>query len=175
MDPGELLERAQLPRRILPATLDRVGDLRDVEIASRVRGKTVGRDELPRPFAREAIPDPANQLSLDRKDAHAVAEVGDGSVHLEPGPQLTDQEEPAVLVVVAEPAGAVEIVPLAEVLPLRVEDLDPVILPVSHVDETLGVRDDVVRKVEAAGVSAGPAQEKRCRPFGSYLWTREFP
>jgi hypothetical protein len=59
---------------------------------------------------------------------------------------------PAVATVDEEPARTVEVVQLGQVSPVGVEDLNPMVLAVGHVDEPLGVGRDVVRQVEAAGI-----------------------
>jgi len=73
-------------------------------------------------------------------------------VHREVRAQLAHVHLPSLAPVHAEPARAMEVVELSQVPPLGVEDLNAVIFPVCDVHEPVGVRGDVVREVEAAGI-----------------------
>src|SRR5207247_10759369 len=77
-DELELLERANLPRRVLVLALERIRDLRDVQVAARIGHDAVGRDELARLLAVEPAADPSEPRALARQDAHARAPVGHG-------------------------------------------------------------------------------------------------
>ena len=89
-------------------------------------------------------------------------------IHREMCRQLADVEPPAGAVD-EEPARAVEVVQLSLVAALRVEDLDPVVLAVGYVDQALGIRGDVVRQVEAAGIGPGVAPREDVPPLGIVL------
>src|SRR3990172_6298401 len=78
----ELLEAADLTRRLLETPFDGVRDFRDVEVSSRIERHTVRRHELPGLLAAKPIANTSEQVALQREDAHTIADVGHRFVHL---------------------------------------------------------------------------------------------
>ena len=128
-----------------------------------------------RALAGEPAADARDDLALRRQDRHARAQERDVLVDGERGRQLADVEQAAVVADREEAARPVQVVALPRVAAPVVEDLDAMVLAVRDVDESLGIRRDVVRQVEAPRLRAGLAPREEVPARGSYLWTREFP
>lgn len=131
------------------------------------------RDELPWGMTEATETD--EELAVAIEDADAWAEVGPIPVDLQGGAILADIEATTAAIGEAEAVGAVHIVPLCLVLAVAVEDLDPMIFPIGHINIAPGITDDVVNDIELAGAATGQPHDIRCRPSGEYLCTRALP
>src|SRR5919201_6830609 len=109
----ELLERSDLSRwrQILPER--RPGHLGDIQIASRVDGAAMRRDELAGLFAGELAAHAAEEIALPGHDAHPRAEVRHVLVDGELRGELAHVELPPVTPIGEEPARPMKIVELA--------------------------------------------------------------
>src|SRR5712692_5388862 len=154
--PRELLEAPNLAGRRLEAALGRPGDLGHVDGPLGIGDHAVGGRELAGLLAAEWPAEACDLLTLGVQHRHAWPEIGHVLIHGQSVAELADVEGAAVLGAVhEEAAGAVEIVPLALVPALAVEDLDAMILAVRHIDEPVAIGDEVVGQVEVSRVGAG--------------------
>src|SRR6266850_132628 len=155
-DLDELLQTAQ-PGRNGPAPAPvGVRHLPHVDVAARVHGQAVRRDELAGLEPGRPIAEPRQQVALGAVDAHARADVRHVDVDSHAAADLADVEARGAAVE-EEAGGPVHVDPLRLELPPAVEDLDAMVLAVGHVHPALGVTRDVVRDVELPRVGAGLA------------------
>ena len=89
-----------------------------------------------------------------RDDADARADAGRLRIHRHPGSALADIRQRTLPSRHAQPARAVQVVPLRVILALPVEHLHAVVLAVGHIDPAVLVAADVVHDVECAGIGA---------------------
>src|SRR5262249_18096197 len=152
---SELLER--VGSRQAATDRERVGDLAHVDVASRIhrdamwRGETPGRGGVGCPPARQQ---PA--VLVEDADA-AVARLGDRPVPLRRltlvPPELGDVG--AALRIEHDVGGPLRVGPLAQILTVRAEDLNAIVLPIADEDPAVGGRGDAVGQVELPGTLAG--------------------
>src|SRR5262245_59666792 len=124
-----------------------VRDLSHVDVAARVDGEAMRRDELPGLEPGRPVAEARQQLALGAVNAHPWSDVGHLDVHRYPAADLADVESPVARVTI-EARGPVHVDPLRLEPAVAVEDLHAVVLAVGHVDPALGVAGDVVRDVE---------------------------
>src|SRR6266487_278213 len=155
-DPRELLEATDLAGRRLEAAPRRPRDLGDVDGALGVGDHAVGGGELAGLLAPERSAEARDLLTLGVQHRHAGPEIGHVLVDGQGVAELAHVECAAVLGAVhEEAAGSVEIVPLALIPALAVEDLDAVVLAIRDVDEPVAIGDEVVGQVEVSRIGAG--------------------
>src|SRR5882724_6870961 len=150
-DPAELPEAPQVPGRSHVAAPDGESHVAHVEIAMRVHGDTMWRDELARPFSFFRLAETRLQSALKVVHAHAVAQPR-SIIHSPHAVQLTDEEVP--FRVQTDAVWPVDVVPHGDELAVCIEHLDAMGLPVGDVDVIVLVDDDIVRPDELAGVDA---------------------
>jgi hypothetical protein len=98
-------------------------------------------------------------------DAEPRADVRHIAIDRHAGAELADVADRAFAGRHEQRAGTVDVVPLALVAALAVEDLHAVALAVRHIDQALAVADDVVRQVELPGFRTRPAPGKQMAPI----------
>src|SRR5687768_13365459 len=148
----ELLERVAALGHVPAAARERPRDLADVDVTARVHGEPVRGREAPRGDGVGTTP-PREHAPFTVVDARATGACVAGrpvATRGLPGlpPELGDVCAP--LGVEHEVRRAARVRPLAEVLAIRTEDLDAVVLPVAHEDPAVGVHRDAVRQEELA-------------------------
>src|SRR5262245_33181248 len=153
----ELLETPQPGRRrlaLVAVAPVRERDLPHVDVAPRIDGQPVRRDELARLQPGRAMAQTRQHLPLGTVDAHPRSDVGHVVVHAHAAADLAHVEARRGPTLQEQARGAMHVVPLRLVLAVAVEHLDAVVLAVGHVHPPLGVAADVVRDVELPGVGA---------------------
>ena len=125
------------------------------------------RHKPPRLRPRQPVSQPGQPLIAQRVDSHARPQIGDSRADGEARPQFSnvDALAPGVSPVDEQPARPVQVVPLRLERALGVEDLDTVILPIRHVQVSLAINADVVRKIELPGVGAGLSPGEQVPPL----------
>ena len=88
-------------------------------------------------------------------NADARAEIGDIPADRGGWTDLANIEDRLVPVWHAQPARAVQVLPLCLELTIAVEHLDAVVLAVGNIDPAIGIAADVMYDVELAGIGAG--------------------
>src|SRR5439155_1908028 len=143
--------------------------LADVDVAARVDGQPVRRDELARLEPGRAMAQPRQHLARVAIDADSRPDVGHVVVHAHAAADLADVEAPVRPALHEQARGAMHVVPLRLELAMAVEDLDAMVLTVGDVDPAVDVAADVVRNVELARTGAGLAPRAEERAVGGEL------
>src|SRR3989475_9457912 len=130
-DPAELPEAPQVPGRIHVAAPDGEGHIAHVEIAIRVHGDTMWRDELARPLSLFGLAETSLQSALEVVHAHAVAQPR-SVIHPRHAVQLTDEEVP--FRVQTDAVWPVDVVPHGDEFTVGIEHLDAMGLSIGDVD-----------------------------------------
>ena len=107
------------------------------------------RDEVPGVQALRAVANPGHQLSVGIVNAHPRPEAVPLVVSADCRAQLPDVDQPGCLIYV-QSARSCHVHPLVQEVPVRIENLDPVVLPVRQVDPSVAAGADVVGNVELA-------------------------
>src|SRR5262249_9607286 len=102
---------------------------------------------------RRCLAKTADQLALMIDDADARAQIRDIPADRGGRPDLADIKDRLVPVWHAEPARAVQVLPLCLELAIAVEHLNAVVLAVGDIDPAIGITADVMHDVELAGIS----------------------
>src|SRR5439155_20087544 len=120
------------------------GNHADINIVVRIDRKTMRRQELAKLGPCRRVAETTNQLALVVDDANPWPEIGDVAAYGSGRTDFADVEDRLMAVRHAEPAGAMQVLPLGLELAVAVEDLDAMVLTVCDVDPTIGVTADVV-------------------------------
>src|SRR6266700_2612282 len=165
----QLLQAPEAGRYLLAPCADAAApigeaDFADVDVAARIDGEPVRRDELAGLEPGMGVTEPGQEFALMGVDADPGPAIRDVDVARHIGADLADIEaRRAGAGLHAKARRAVHVGPLRLVFAVAVEHLDPVVLAVGDVDPAVGVAADVVRDVELAGIGAGLAP--RTQPF----------
>src|SRR5262245_1380823 len=156
----ELLEGVAARRHAAPALGEGPRNLGHVDVAARVHRDTVrGREAPGRGGFRRTPPGEQPPVLVEHADAPVERDVHGAalprrSIPLVP-PQLGDVRAP--LGVEDQVGGSLRIGPLGEVLAVRAEDLDAIVLAVADEDPAVRGGRDAVREIELTGAGAGHA------------------
>src|SRR5439155_26099248 len=107
-----------------------VRDLADVDVAARIDGEAVRRDELAELEPGGTIAEAREHLALRRVDADARPDVRQLLVHRHAAARLADVEARLGTAMQVEAGRAMHVVPLRFVLAVAVEHLDAMVLAV---------------------------------------------
>ena len=114
-------------------------------------------DELARLLA-EAVAETRQPLTAPVVDADPRPDIRHVAINVHPRAEIA--HEHVLVVGNVDRARTVHILPLRLEVALRVEYLHAMVLPVGHVDISVGVGGDIVRDVELSGVDARLAPRK---------------
>src|SRR6185436_18302966 len=120
----ELLQASQPGRHGAATAPVGEGHLTDVDVAARVDGEPVRRDELAGLEPRGAIAESREQLALPAVNADARPDVGHVQVDGDAAPDFAHVEAALRATLQEQTGGAAHVVPLRLVLPVAVEHLD---------------------------------------------------
>src|SRR6185503_65356 len=153
----ELLEGVTARGRQAAAHREGPGDLAHVDVPLRVHRQAMGRDEAARRH-RVGRAQAREQLAGFVEDAGpSVTRHRDGPVALGGLPLVPPElgHIGAALPVEHDVSGPLGVRPFGEVFPVRVEDLDTIVLAIADEDAPVGGGRDAVGEVELAGPLAG--------------------
>src|SRR5688500_15844400 len=123
----------------------------------------MGGDELPRPLASPDISQPGQAATGQVMDGDASADIGIIGIDIQLAGQLADIDQ---VIFDMKSAGAVEIVPLVQIISPVIEDLDPAIFSVGYIDFPSAIGADTVGQVELAGVCSIITPGEKMSPVG---------
>ena len=161
----QLAEHAQRGRT-RPARIDqrpsRICNFADVEIATGISRKPVGREEVPRREARPVVSDPRQNRASMGQDADSGSYSGIVAVDLHERTQFPREAKGVRLCIHVERTWTVQVVPLSLITALVVEELNAVVFAIRDEDHPITVAADIVHDVEASRVRAGfsPGEQK---------------
>src|SRR6266567_7555465 len=133
-------------------------DFADVDVAARIDGEPVRRDELAGFEPGMGVAEPGQQFALMGVDADPRPAIRDVDVDRHVGADLADIEaRRARAGFHAKPRRTVHVVPLRLVFAVAVEYLDAVVLAVGDIDPAVRVAANIVGDIELTRVGAGLA------------------
>src|SRR5919107_427719 len=132
------------------------GNLADIDIAARIYGNPVRRDELTRCFARMDITEPRQEVACFVIDIHPMPEIRRILIHRISRPQFADIAEWILASAVhVESARTVHVVPLPFVLAVGIKYLNPIIFAIGDVNPAVSISANIMDDVELPRIGAG--------------------
>src|SRR5688572_3329950 len=145
----------------------RPGNLADIDIAARIDGYPMRRNELTGRFAGFSIAEPSQAVACFIIDIDPVTEIGRVLIYRVSRPQLADIANRILASAVhVQSARTMHVVPLGFVLAVGVKYLNPIIFPIGDVYPAVSIRADIMDDVELAWIGPRLSPGEQQFPIG---------